>query len=223
MRGRYSDEELSGMLHDYLTNNLDPSGRAEVVAYLARSSQAAIDLENLQLIMEELQRQENSAPPAAIPGLVQFLAHAKSHPLHRREKKQASWLAQLAASMQLWGRPAFAIAMMVIVGQSVIIANLATPGIEHENVPRITRSLAQDSVNGRKRGSILNLEVIPNASFAALMAVLREVDGTVVFVNGEGNILYVELATSSAKDAIARLRKSKLVLSVIEIPPLDPG
>lgn len=223
MTDRYCDEDLSGMLPDYLSNNLDPSARAEVTAYLARNTQATIDLENLRLIMDELHHQEISVPPAAVPGLQEFLAHATSHPLHRHGKKPASWLARLAIFTQSWGRPAFAVALMVIVGQSAIIANLAATGPEQYNAPGLTRSLTQDGVTGRMRGPVLAVEIVPSASFAALMDVVRDVGGTIVLIKEEGNIMHVELAAPGTKDAIARLRQSKLVRSVTEIVSLDPG
>jgi anti-sigma factor RsiW len=221
MTNRYSDDELGGMLPDYLNNNLDPESRQEVERYIARNGQAATELENLRLILDELHRQEISAPGVLAPGLNGFLAHAKAHPLRRKEIKPASWLTRLAALTTSWGQPAFAIALLVIVGQSVIIANLSTTGSDRD-APALTRSLTQDIATGRKRGPVLNIEVAREASVADLMAVVREIDGTIVFGNGEGNILYVELASLSPKDAAARLKQSKLILSVIEIPPLEP-
>lgn len=222
MTNRYSDDELGGMLPDYLNNNLDPQSRLEVEQYLARNTGAAIELENLQLIFDELHRQDVSALAESAPGLDRFLAYAGAHPLRRKETKRASWLVRLTAATSSWGRPAFAVALLVIVGQSAIIANLATTGSDRDGRPVLTRSLTQDVASGRKRGPVLNIEVARDAQISDVMAVIREIDGTIVFGNGEGNILYVELASLNPKDAADRLKQSKLILSVIEIPSPEP-
>lgn len=222
MTNRYSDDELRLMLPDFVNNNLDPQSRFEVKQYIARNTGAATDLDNLQLIFDELHRQNVSAPPELAFGLDKFLAHAGAHPLQRKKPAYTSWLTRLAASTASWGRPAFVVALLVIVGQSAIIANLATTGSDRDDRPALTRSLTQDVATGRKRGAVLNIEVARDAPISDLMAVIREIDGTIVFGNGEGNILYVELASLDPKGAVVRLKQSKLILSVIEIPSPDP-
>lgn len=223
MINQLTDDDLAGMLPDYLNNNLAPELRVEVDVYLMRNPNATVALNNLKRMLDELQCQEASLPRIAEPGLEQFLAHANAHPLRRTAKAPTSWWSRLAVVGSSWGKAAFALALMVIVGQSAIIAHLAQKGDDAVDTSGATRSLTHDNVSGRKRGPVLNVEVAPDAPMTDVMAAVRDIDGNIVFGNGQGNILYIELGALSAKEATVRLKQSKLVLSIIEIPSFDPN
>lgn len=208
-----SDEDLLALLPDYLNNALTADTRKAVEAYLARSSQARIELDNLQLILAEMDRIEEQTPQTDEEGRRRFLAYAKANPLGLAPERQRWWRGWSTAG---WLKPAFAMALMVIVGQGALIGHLIERKDEAET--GASRSLTPDTVAPRVRGPVLSVQVAPDAPFADVVAVILDVHGRIISGPVESTMLFVELSGMSADEASKRLKQSRLVLSVIEVP-----
>jgi hypothetical protein len=208
-----TDDDLQELLPDYLNNALAPEMRRQVDAYLARSPQARVNLDNLQRILSEMDRLEDGAPTPDEEGRRRFLAYAAANPLApsaRRPRWRWKW------DSAAWIKPAFAMAAVVVLGQGVFIGHLLQKGDEKPG--ESSRSLNPDSAEPRARGPILSVQVAPDAPFADVVAAIRDVQGRIISGPGESTMLFVELSGVSAEEGIHRLKKSGLVLSVIEVP-----
>jgi anti-sigma factor RsiW len=203
--------EIRYSLPDYLNNSLPAAEREQVARQLARDPHAQVDLANLDLILQEMDAIERMVPQPDDQGLEQFLAHARSNPLPRSPERTKN----APRFFSGWLRPALGLALAIIVGQGVFIGHL----IQEEPGNRsATRSLSTEQGSNAHARPLLSIHIAPEATFADVMAVIREVDGKVVYASGESNMLYVELAGTPVQEAKQRLKQSRLVVAVIEIP-----
>lgn len=217
MADTYTDNELRLLLPDYMNHSLSPELRAEVDRFLSRSPEAKTDLENLELMVQEIAVTEKDAPIDEA-ALERFITYAQINPLVRKAKveNKIPWWKSFGNSA--WLKPAFAFAICVIVGQSAVIGLMANNGgVADDSI----RSLTKDAATGRVRGPVLNVQIDPEAPLADVMSVIKSIDGTIIFGSPESTILYVEVPKNTQQAAQQKLKQSKIVLNVIEIPSAD--
>lgn len=209
-----SDDDLELLFPDYLNNALTLDERKAVDAYLQRSEQARIKLENFQLISEHLDLDD--VVPAPNPKLLNaYLDFVNSNPIAPQVAPAAGGRWYDSWRSWSWTKSALTFALFVIIGQGVVFDRLNDDG---ESVGFSTRSATGNGGEAATSGVVLNVQFDPEAQFADVMAAVRSVNGRVVSSGSDSAILFIRVSSMPAQDAIKLLKQSKAILSIVESP-----
>lgn len=214
MEDALSDDDLELLFPDYLNNALPLEQRKAVDAYLQRSDQARIRLENFQLISKYLVLDD--VVPSPNPKLLKdYLDFVNANPMAAPLVSATGGRWYEGWRSWSWTKPALTLALFVIIGQGVVIDQLNNDG---QFTSSGTRSVTGNGRDASTPGTVLSVQFDPEAQFADVMTAVRSVNGRVISSGSDSTILFIKLSTMPAQEAIKRLRQSKAVLTIIESP-----
>jgi hypothetical protein len=205
------EEEMEALLPFYVNGTLQGDGRVQFERYLREQSGGSEQLEQERALLELVRA--SAEQPATERGWEQLLQRIRS------EGTPTRWLHQLSAwfdSMAM--RPGAAVAALVIVVQTGMIAALWH---HSESPPGKTQIAATRSVDTPTRSAVplLRITFQPESRESDIRVLLVGMGAKIVGGPSQLGDYFVEIPQAGSTEALARLKASGIVMSVVESPP----